>query len=306
MNSYVIAYVPTEGQPALSLSVALGNDEQARQLASRTAQRCHGVTLMATDADGMAEPMARWVGGVLNRIQNGNSDLAAMIDAGIAADAEAYARQMDDDKTEDAVSDEHDDEAHRYEGQCMKCKTKREFAGHVVELSNGSRQARGNCPVCGTAIVRMVARTTPLDDDWENDPEVVSEVNAEADAQDDDPEIANLTEEVEEAIADVAEGAPIADVAEVTTALALEFSNAAEEAEQPPTPRKRAAKKATDNSDKRTPNQRAAANPTKAKCPQCEQSVDVIERAGIRIFTLHGDESKNLERCPGSTTVVQG
>lgn len=191
----------------------------------------------------------------------------------------------------------------------MKCKVKRAFVGRVVELSNGSRQARGHCPVCGTTLVRMVARTTPLDDDdWEDDPEVVSEVEAEADAQD-ETETADLTEAVEEAIAEVAEGEPIAEVAEVAQAVAVEFSNAATEVEQKPAPRKRAPRKTAAekaNGDNRTANQRAAANPTKGHCPKCDTDVDVIERAGIRIFTLHPDEAKGLDRCPGSTTVVQG
>jgi hypothetical protein len=50
----------------------------------------------------------------------------------------------------------------------MKCRVKREFVGRVKELSNGSRQAQGTCPVCGTTIVRMVSRTTPLDE-WDED-----------------------------------------------------------------------------------------------------------------------------------------
>jgi hypothetical protein len=33
-----------------------------------------------------------------------------------------------------------------YEGYCVKCREKREFDGHEVELANGRRAAQGTCP----------------------------------------------------------------------------------------------------------------------------------------------------------------
>lgn len=312
MTEYVVTYVSEEGQRALSLAVALGNDEQARQFASRTAQRAHGVTLETVDLDGMTAVMARWLDGALMRA-NGNSPqvIEGEFEEAEVEESEAWQRWAE--QRENGNAD--DDEAHHFEGRCMKCKVNREFIGRVTELSNGSKAAKGNCPVCGTAITRMVARSTPLDDDWDDDAspdahEHDGEPVADDENPDDNPDagLDDLTEQVEEAIADVAEGEPIAEVAETTAAIAVEFSNAAEEVEQQakPTPRKRAAKKATASSNGKTANQIAAANPVKRHCAKCDTDVDTIERAGIQIFTVHPDPAKGLDRCPGSTTVVQG
>lgn len=43
-----------------------------------------------------------------------------------------------------------------HEGYCVKCRAKREFEGHEVELANGRRAAQGTCPVCGTKMNRML------------------------------------------------------------------------------------------------------------------------------------------------------
>lgn len=44
-----------------------------------------------------------------------------------------------------------------YEGYCVKCKTKREFDGQEVTLTNGRPAAQGTCPVCGTKMNRMLS-----------------------------------------------------------------------------------------------------------------------------------------------------
>ena len=43
-----------------------------------------------------------------------------------------------------------------YSGYCVKCREKREFEGEKVDLANGRFAAQGACPVCGTAMVRML------------------------------------------------------------------------------------------------------------------------------------------------------
>lgn len=43
-----------------------------------------------------------------------------------------------------------------YTGYCVKCREKRDFEGDRVDLANGRFAAQGACPVCGTAMVRML------------------------------------------------------------------------------------------------------------------------------------------------------
>ena len=45
-----------------------------------------------------------------------------------------------------------------YEGYCVKCREKRTFDGHEVELANGRRAAQGACPVCGTKMNRILGK----------------------------------------------------------------------------------------------------------------------------------------------------
>jgi hypothetical protein len=45
-----------------------------------------------------------------------------------------------------------------YEGYCVKCREKREFDGHEVELANGRRAAQGTCPTCGTKMNRILGK----------------------------------------------------------------------------------------------------------------------------------------------------
>lgn len=316
MSQYVVTYAEREGANVLSLAVSLDNDEQGRQFASRTARRCHAVSLFAADGEGFTRPIAEWLNGVLQR-QNGS--LRAVVD-----EPEV--------ETEDEVSDEEDieissvDEAHHFTGRCMHCKTNREFVGRVKELSNGSKAAMGHCPVCGTTITRMVSRTTPVDEWDDTDTEHPDTDENAPEIQPTDADDYNEAEqqeaekaEIAEAISEVAAGEPIAEVAEQVTELAAEFSHAAAEVEQPapakkatakkaaPAKKQAPAKKATAKSvDGRTPNQRGAASTEKAICPKCDQSVDVIVRGGLKIYSLHPDEAHGMDRCPGSTTVLPG
>ena len=48
--------------------------------------------------------------------------------------------------------------AEKYEGYCVKCRTKREFDGEKKELPNKRMAAQGPCPVCGTKITRMLGK----------------------------------------------------------------------------------------------------------------------------------------------------
>ena len=40
---------------------------------------------------------------------------------------------------------------------CVKCKEKRQAEGKVVE-TNGRRMAKGQCPVCGTNLNRILGK----------------------------------------------------------------------------------------------------------------------------------------------------
>ena len=48
----------------------------------------------------------------------------------------------------------------KYEAYCVKCRAKREFEGTEVTLKNGRRAAQGNCPVCGTKVMRILGKAS--------------------------------------------------------------------------------------------------------------------------------------------------
>ncbi|WP_432572505.1 DUF5679 domain-containing protein [Kineococcus sp. SYSU DK005] len=52
-------------------------------------------------------------------------------------------------------------DAETYQGEfyCVKCKEKREAEGRVVE-TNGRRMAKGQCPVCGTNLNRILGKAS--------------------------------------------------------------------------------------------------------------------------------------------------
>jgi NAD-dependent SIR2 family protein deacetylase len=45
-----------------------------------------------------------------------------------------------------------------YSGYCVKCKTKREFEGEVYVSKTAMNMAKGNCPVCGTIVNRILGK----------------------------------------------------------------------------------------------------------------------------------------------------
>jgi hypothetical protein len=47
-----------------------------------------------------------------------------------------------------------------YEAYCVKCRTKREFEGQEVTLKNGRKAAQGQCPVCGTKVMRILGKAS--------------------------------------------------------------------------------------------------------------------------------------------------
>jgi hypothetical protein len=186
----------------------------------------------------------------------------------------------DDDDTAPGTADES------YEAEGTVTMPAPEVSEHALVTEPGGR--RGTHYTCTCGEFDIYARNPAI--------ALANFEGHKTEAEDDD-----TTTEIADAIVEaVPEGTPVAEVAAATAAVAVEFSNAEAEVEAKPKPKRKSA-----NEDKRTPNQRAAANPVKVKCPKCAQAVDTIERAGIRIFTLHGDEAKGLDRCPGSTTVVQ-
>src|SRR5215210_3909604 len=48
--------------------------------------------------------------------------------------------------------------AETYNGYCVKCKEKRDFQGEVVTSDSGRRMAKGECPVCGTKMNRILGK----------------------------------------------------------------------------------------------------------------------------------------------------
>jgi hypothetical protein len=48
--------------------------------------------------------------------------------------------------------------AETYNGYCVKCKEKRDFEGEVVVSDSGRRMAKGQCPVCGTKMNRILGK----------------------------------------------------------------------------------------------------------------------------------------------------
>jgi hypothetical protein len=49
-------------------------------------------------------------------------------------------------------------ETYKGEFYCVKCKAKREAEGRVVVSDNGRRMAKGECPVCGTNLNRILGK----------------------------------------------------------------------------------------------------------------------------------------------------
>lgn len=47
-----------------------------------------------------------------------------------------------------------------YNGYCVKCKEKRDFEGEVTVSKTNMNCAKGNCPVCGTKINRILGKAT--------------------------------------------------------------------------------------------------------------------------------------------------
>lgn len=47
--------------------------------------------------------------------------------------------------------------AQTYRTYCPQCEAWREFAGEVVEASDGTKGAQGPCPECQTIITAMLA-----------------------------------------------------------------------------------------------------------------------------------------------------
>jgi hypothetical protein len=49
-------------------------------------------------------------------------------------------------------------DAGNYSGYCVMCRAKTAFGGEEVTMKNGRRAAKGQCPICGTSVMRMLGR----------------------------------------------------------------------------------------------------------------------------------------------------
>ena len=46
-----------------------------------------------------------------------------------------------------------------FEAYCLKCKAKRTYVAEAIgEFKNGTPVAKGTCPVCGSALNRMLSK----------------------------------------------------------------------------------------------------------------------------------------------------
>lgn len=312
--SLTVTYVGRKGTKPRSMNVEM-DEQTARQFCKSYARTVHRVVLSELDDDGVPQVLARWEKGVTKRnTANGNVPSAQVVEGEVVGEIR---NEPIPDETEDADSaEDHDDESHHFEGRCMKCRTNWEFVGRVVELANGSKAARGTCPVCGTGITRMVARTTPLDPDWEDDEPAESDpasAEDEAESQDEDSDdepdedVSAVIAEAEQAIANAApEDATVADLAQEAAQIAVEFSDAAAEVEA-----------AGVQKPKRAPRKTAKAKMSDAEktvqelgvttCPHCQQErIPVKSVAGIKVIMLHPWPERKMDRCPGSNTPLQG
>lgn len=339
--SYLITYRRKSGGGPIPVHAPGMDEKAARVMAGQLALLSQRVVLTELDPDGLPTVIARWNGGK----SDGNIPTAKalpkpepiIIDAELVpapvADAltslrdaaegyvEATNGHADEAHDDDAIAaaaaeDQADEDAHHFTARCMKCRENREFVGRVVELANGSHAAKGNCPVCGTGLFRMVARNVPVDEwDDEDQADAPAEVAAEApepepEAPEAEPEPTTLMEAVEAGVVSPPEFSDaVAEDAAIAPAVAVVVAE-----KEKPAPRKRASRakaKAEPAAEPEAAPEVADAELERVKsmkvapCPKCENpKVPIMERAGLRIFVTHPDTMHNKDRCDFSLAEV--
>ena len=154
-----MTYVRRKGGRARTTSLDM-SPRAAEQFCKAFANSAHRVVLTDYDDDGLPVLVARWNNGRTSRdlptvraprprvidgevaVQHDDTEVGAMDEIGIAVSL--------DEQTSDGGES-------LYEGYCVKCQERREFSGEISISSNGRRMAKGNCPVCGTKMNRILA-----------------------------------------------------------------------------------------------------------------------------------------------------
>lgn len=316
--TFVIAYARKPGQPTRTLTSPDMDETQARRFC--TGLGAHRVTLTRMDEDGIPTLVQRWENGTAKRKPRQTAEVPAPVviegEHGAVTD-ETVEPHEDDAQIATAAAE---DEEPTYSGYCVKCKTGREFHGHIETTANGRRMAKGTCPVCGTKMNRILSNIpaeeqesyeTP--DDPAEDEAPAAEDNADDDPDagldedepvtddenpDDDPDVPGLDEEANVGDMAVAFSEAVAEDAEIAPAVA--------EVVKPPRKRASRAKgKAAKAEAEGEPVPDAEIERVKAMkvhaCPMCENpKVPVMEAAEMLIFSTHPDTKRGTDRCSAS------
>jgi hypothetical protein len=317
--SYVITYKPQGGR-TLAISDLDSSEKEVTAWCKALAATMDKVVLHSLAEDGLLTPVDAWVryGRGARNIGIGAPERAAVAvrqtEAAQAQEAapaptkrarkaapakvtepetpepETPAEDVAEEMPEVEASGD-DTEQHTYEAYCVKCKEKRAFVGHVVEMSNGSKAAQGTCPVCSTKVSRMVKRDTPVDD-WSDEDE--KPVIAEETAKDEQPEPPSVEFSHEDVPAELRDKQPANAPAKKAPAKKAPAKKAA------PAKKTAAAKKAAPAKATAKAND----DDHKVKCFKCGSEVGVMNRAGLMIMKEHDDPAKGY-RCGGSNVEVQ-
>lgn len=304
--SYVITYQRGNAKP-LVISDYDSDERGARDWCASLASNFDKVTLHSLGADGLIAPVASWARGGKRARNLANGTVKAPRATAVPSPT------FSDTEVEDDAADEQDnadlhmpappeeietdedgiphDEAHSYEGYCVKCRAKREFYGEVKEMTNGRRMAKGSCPMCSAGISRILpGKAAEQPDEWHED---AAESPAEAeDAPEPEaketPKKAPAKKAAAKKEASAAKAEPDAPIKATATVTKM-------------VPAKRATKKAAaaKESNKDTEAERVSQLKV-AECIHCKTKQPVMERAGLTILMQHSGMGK--DKCPGSLT----
>lgn len=300
--TFVITARRGDGKPSVLNTPDLA-EQEARDVCRRLAENgMDKVTLHSLSDSGIIEPMAAWSAGgrrarKLSAASNGTVPTQRVEPEQVTPEPEDEPEE-EPETTEAEAIEIPEDEEHSYEGFCVKCREKREFYGDVKEMSNGRLMAQGKCPTCQAGISRILpGKATQPEPEWEDAKETnedQGQVNLEAKIEAD--EAAEVSEVIEPAMEAEAPAVEFSDEPPTKRTKAAAAKKAVSAATKAPPTRKRTAKKVADVPDEVKDMQKVA------MCPQCGRRQPVMERAGLTIFMQHS--APGLDRCPGSTTVV--
>lgn len=212
---HVISYMRVRGEDPFVVTNADADEDALRTLCADLANAgMLSVTLHSLTTQGVIVPMAMW------ESRNGRT-IAKRSVPEVEAPEVIDAAEEDTTDTEDTTeaADEDNDDQNVYDGFCVKCRDHREFHGEVVEMANGRRRAKGNCPVCGTGISRILSNL-PVSDDYDT-PEDDDETDEDDEPNPDDDPDAGLEPDDDEGESANPDDDPDVDIPEVDLRHAL-------------------------------------------------------------------------------------